>query len=92
MNRIREVVGKITNYCCSMEMADIFESVLEDLEESNFNTDYINEAIDRVFIYYNEQWEVAKHYNNSPFEMDKYDTLDNFYNDIYQMCEELKEE
>lgn len=61
------------------EVCKTAQSIFERMEEPT--EEDLNQSIDDTLIYYCDQWEIMKHYQN-PQEANFYEAMDEFYNDL----------
>lgn len=61
--------------------------------EGSFDFDYVDileSVIDRVDDY-NNHWIIAKHFYNSPLDVNQDELIEQFTDDVYSVCNELAE-
>lgn len=96
-SEIRSAIGKHFDYSVSFELVDIIENVINridgilDILDDDELSDAINYAIDDELIYTEDQWNIMKQYQ-SPQDADWNEAIDEFYNDVYAVVNDLREE
>lgn len=88
-NNLKNIIGKITNYTFDFEYVDLVEETIARIDNLNDELE-IYEAIDSALIYYDQKWIIARHFNLSPFGINRQQTLLDFQQDILKIVEELK--
>lgn len=88
---VKDAIGKATNYTFDFDYVYVFEDIVEriDIDSEDISEEIYN-AIDDVFIYYDNQWKVAKHFFNSPFDVTFDSLFEELVDDIYKVIEILR--
>lgn len=88
--QIQDAILNTVEGSFDFDYVDILESVIDRVDDYN-NEEDIAEAIDDAFIYYNDHWIIAKHFYNSPLDVDKDELIEQFTDDVYSVCNKLAE-
>lgn len=85
----KDAIGKVLNYSFDFDYVDLVKETITRIDNL-YDEFEIYEAIDSAFIYYYQQWIIARHFNLSPFEVNRQETLLDFQQDILKIVDELK--
>lgn len=89
---VKDAIGIATCYTFDFDYVYTLQEIAERIDISLIDYELdeaIDEAIDNVFIYYDNQWKVAKHFFNSPFDVSLEALLEELRQDIYKVIELL---
>lgn len=93
-SEIRSAIGKHFDYSVAFELVDIIENVINRIDFDEVDDDDLYDAImtaiDDELIYSEDQWEIMKQYQ-SPQDASWEEAIDEFYNDVYAIVEDLLE-
>ena len=82
MDLLEKTIKQNIDY--SLVIADLIYSIIDRMEDIN-NDDSLIDEINDYIIYYDDQWDIMRHYFYSEIEKANFnDAMDMFYNDCYK--------
>ena len=84
----KDLIVKYFDYSGDFDFLDLVADTLEGIDDFS-NEEDVYYACDNAYIYYADQWTIARHYNNSPFQMDGEQTRLDFEGDIQELARQI---
>ena len=92
-SKYKDEIGKFFDYTGDFDFLDLVAEIVDNINfESEDLDEEINNAIDDKLTWTSNCWLVFEHYCNTPWEADWDMANESFFNEVYSLVNQLKNE